>query len=301
NRETASDLVPGQPNFHWKPQAIQARFRPARIMWEQTVLPLAVARCRLDLLFNPGFTASAWSPCPQVTVFHDLQHKRHPEYFRALDLLFWRLLLWQSARCSNALIADSQATRADLVHFYGMEPARVTVVPLGVEDRFFKLRRDCVEPFLLCVSTLHPHKNLDRLVRAYARKKRDFRLVIAGMRGFHADALEALVARLDAGDSVRLTGWIPREELYRFYERAQACIFPSTFEGFGIRVLEAMAAGVPLACSDIPPLREIADGAALMFDPLSEEALEEALERIMTEETLRARLTEAGPARARQF
>jgi len=298
NRETC-DLVPLQANFHAKPQAVHARFRPARILWEQTVLPLEAAR--LDVLFNPGFTSPVLAPCACVTVFHDLQHVHHPEYFRWLDLPFWKLLLWASAHRSRRLIAVSEATRADLVRVYGLPAGRIDVVHHGVGPEFFALDRTHTEPFVLSVSTLHPHKNLDRLIRAYARQKRDWRLVIAGMRGFFAAALDALIRELGVEDSVQLTGWIPREELLQLYARAQAFVYPSTFEGFGMPVLEAMAAGLPVACSDIPPLREVAGDRALFFDPLREDAISGALDRIVSDDTLRAQLTEAGPQRARGF
>src|SRR5580704_7225578 len=98
NSETSADLVPRQANFHWKRQGVSARLRPARILWEQTVLPLEAAHCRLDVLLNAGMTAPVLCPCRSVTVFHDLQHKRHPEYFRWFDLPFWQLLLWAAAR-----------------------------------------------------------------------------------------------------------------------------------------------------------------------------------------------------------
>ena len=100
---------------------------------------------------------------------------------------------------------------------------------------------------------------------------------------------------------MQLTGWIPREELLKLYSRATAFIYPSTFEGFGMPVLEAMAAGLPVACSDIPPLREVAGEAALFFDPLSEDAIADALDRITSDQPLRKRLTAAGPSRAREF
>jgi glycosyltransferase involved in cell wall biosynthesis len=301
NLETGADLVPRQANFQWKPQAVHARFRPARILWEQTVLPLEASRYRLDVMFNPGFTAPILAPCPSVTVFHDLQHKRHPEHFRWFDLPFWRMLLWASAHRSRRLIAVSEATRADLLRFYRLEPDRVLVISHGVEPAFFTLGRSHVEPYVLCVSTLHPHKNLDRLLRAYALRKRDFRLVLTGLRGFFTASLEALITELGVADSVQLTGWIPREELYRLYEHARSFIYPSTFEGFGMPVLEAMAAAIPVACSDIPPLREVAGDAALFFDPLDQDAIAAALERIVADEPLRARLSAAGPERARQF
>lgn len=298
NRET-SDLVPLQANFHARPQAVRASFRPARILWEQSVLALEAAR--LDVLFNPGFTSPVLAPCACVTVFHDLQHVQHPEYFRWFDLPFWKLLLWASAHRARRLIAVSEATRADLVRVYGLPADHIDVVHHGVEPEFFALDRTHTEPFVLCVSTLHPHKNLDRLIRAYARQKRDWRLIIAGMRGFFAAALEALIAELGVEDSVKLTGWIPREDLLQLYARAQAFVYPSTFEGFGMPVLEAMAAGIPVACSDIPPLREVAGDAALFFDPLNEDAIAGALDRIVTDTGLRVQLTQAGPERARAF
>src|SRR5271163_3445944 len=121
NRETGADLVPRQANFEYAPQPVRAAFRPARILWEQIALPGALKRRRIDVLFNPGFTGPAICPCPQVTVFHDLQHKRHPEHFRWFDLPFWNILLWMSARQSRGLIAVSEATRDDLARYYGRE------------------------------------------------------------------------------------------------------------------------------------------------------------------------------------
>jgi glycosyltransferase involved in cell wall biosynthesis len=301
NRETGSDLTPPQANFIWKPQAVRAASRPARILWEQIVLPLEAARHRLEVMFNPGFTAPLLAPCPSVTTFHDLQHKRHPEHFRWFDLPFWRFLLWAAAHRSRRLIAVSEATCADLSRFYHLPKERVDVIPHGVNPQFFELDRSRIEPYFLCVSTLHPHKNLERLIRAYARQKREQRLVLAGMRGFQTAAIERIIRDLELGDSVRLTGWLPRDELLRLFQRAYAFVYPSTFEGFGIPVLEALAAGIPVACSDIPPLREVAGEAALMFDPLDEDSIGQALHRISTDDALRARLAKAGPERARLF
>ncbi len=301
NRDTGADLIPRQANFHWKAQAVRAKFRPARILWEQTVLPLEAARYRLDVLFNPGFTSPLLAPCPSVTVFHDLQHKRHPEYFQRLDLPFWRLFLWMSAHRARHLIATSEATSADLQRFYRIASKTITVIPHGVGQRFFTLDRSSTEPYLLYVATLHPHKNHERLLRAFARRPRRERLVLAGMAGFHDQAIRDLIAELRLADAVHLTGWVPREELYDLYAHASACVIPSTFEGFGMPVLEALAAGIPTACSDIPPLRESAGDAALYFDPFDENAIALALDRITEDEILRRTLAESGPRQARSF
>src|SRR5579862_3965 len=271
NLETGADLVPRQPNFIWKPQAVRAKLRMARILWEQTILPLEAARYRLDVMFNAGFTAPVFAPCPNVTVFYDLRHRLQPEGFRWFDRPFWRFLLWTSARVSKRIITISESARTDFTAIYGVPAERITVVYPGLEPRFFELQRDHTEPFVLCVSALFPHKNHARLIRAFARRQRDFRLVLAGMRNFQAPMLDALIAELGVADSVQLTGWIPREEIFGLYQRAHAFIYPSTFEGFGMPVLEAMAAGIPVACSDIPSLREAAEDAVLRFDPLSED------------------------------
>lgn len=304
NRETGAALGPLRPNFHLVRHPVPAVIRPARLLWEQIVLPFSALRHRLDVLLNPGFTAPIFCPAPRVTVFHDLQHKRHPEHFRWFDLPFWRFFLFASAHGSDSLIAVSEATRADLLRCYRLKGETVHVVPHGVEPRFFALDRSRTEPFLLSVSTLHPHKNLGRLVRAFRRfraKSPEFRLVIAGFRGFFSRQLEKLIGSLDLKDAVQLTGWIEREELYGLYARAHAFVYPSTFEGFGMPVLEALAAGLPVACSNIDPLREVAGDCALYFDPSDDAALDSALERIAGDAALRESLSKQGPPRARPF
>lgn len=301
NMETAQDLAPRQANFHWKPQAVHATNRPHRILWEQTVLPLEAARYDLDVMFNPGFTVPLAAPCPCVTTFHDLQHKRFPEYFRWFDLPFWRFFVWAAAHRSRRLIAVSEATRTDLLRFYHRRADRVAVVPHGVNPDFFLLDRSKTGPYLLCVSTLHVHKNIERLIRAYASKPRAEKLILAGLRGFRTPEIEALITELGLGERVQIPGWLPRAELMKLYAGARAFVYPSTFEGFGMPVLEAMAGGIPVACSDIPPLREVAGDAVLYFDPLDEAALAQALDRISSDEKLRAALAAAGPQRARPF
>jgi len=305
NAETGPDLVPSATTWTAAPLGLRAVNRPARIFCEQTKLPLEAQRLRLDVLFNPGFTAPVFSPCPSVTVFHDLQHKRQPENFRWFDLPFWRALLYAAAHRSRHLLADSEATREDLIRFYNLASEKITVAPLGVDPIFFEIAsRRRPEPFFLTVSTLHPHKNLDRLIRAFAQfheTRPDFSLIIAGLRGFHTAPLESLRASLGLENAVRFTGWIPREELHDLFARAFAFFYPTTFEGFGLPVLEALAAAVPTACSNIQPVSGIAGDAALQFDPYDESAILDTMRRIACDEQLRARLSESGPIQAAKF
>ena len=297
NAETSRDLVPVASNFVQVGQGIRAVNRVARLLWEQTGLPWHARKLELDCLFNPGFTAPVLSSCPNVTVFHDLQHKRHPENFRWFDLPAWNIFLWAAVRRSRMLVADSDATRTDLMRYYEVPEERIRVALLGVEDEFFSIAewRGPVRPYLLCVSTLHPHKNIERLIRVFARfleSHPGFELVLAGMRGFRTAAIEKLVTQFGLERSVRITGWIPRQDLYDLYRYAAAFVYPSTFEGFGLPVLEAMAAGVPLACSDIEPMRSIVQDTAVLFDPLDDDAMLRALHRVIG-------AVDAKPARAR--
>jgi glycosyltransferase involved in cell wall biosynthesis len=306
NRETGADLVPAAPNFIHAPQPVRATSRPARILWEQTALPLVAARLRLDAMLNPGFTAPLFCPCPQVTVFHDLQHKRHPEYFRWFDRPFWRFFLYWAARRSKALIAISGATAADLRRFYPRTPtSKIHIVPQGVDPVFAEIRSQRhPEPFLLAVSTLHPHKNLDGLLRAFAlfrRRRPDMRLVVCGMHGFVAGPLHELRRSLGLEEAVEFPGWIPRDQLYDLYARAWAFIYPSRFEGFGLPILEAMAAGIPMACSDVEPMSGLAGAAAVKFDPEDVDAIAAAMLRITEDEALRTCLAEAGPRQAAKY
>ena len=305
NRETGADLVPEQPNFRHMPQGVSAASRPARIVWEQTALPLAAAHARLDVLFNPGFTAPLICPCRQVTVFHDLQHKRHPEYFRWFDLPFWRFFLLGSARISHRLIAVSEATATDLKRYYPRTTAgKIRVIPHGFDAEFSRIAgRRRPEKFLLAVSTLHPHKNLDGLLRAFAifhREHPDYRLVVCGLRGFFTKALEDLRAQLGL-DAVEFSGWIPRADVYDLFARCWAFVYPSRFEGFGMPVLEALAAAIPTACSKIEPLAGIAGEAALLFNPDEPKEIARALAAIANDDALRERLMAAGPAQAAQY
>jgi glycosyltransferase involved in cell wall biosynthesis len=309
NAETGSDLIPMPPRFHIVQTGVRGRIRPGRILYEQTVLPSLLRRDAIDVLLNPGFTGPVSFAHRSVSVFHDLQHKRHPEFFRWFDLPFWNALLWVSATRSRSLIAVSRATASDLARYYPRSANRISVIPHGVDTEFFRIAERRVdanpgEPFLLSVSTLHPHKNIDTLMQAFAEFRQlrpEFRLVIAGLNGFAAAELERRRLELGLEASVRFTGWISREELYRLFEGADAFIAPSRFEGFGMPLSEALAAGIPTACSTIEPFNEIAGDAAIRFSPDSLVEMTEAMRTITSDPGFRRRARVVGPAQARRF
>jgi glycosyltransferase involved in cell wall biosynthesis len=307
NRESEALPLIEAPGFHAVACGVRARNRPQRIVWEQAGFLSLLRRHRIDVLFNPGFTMPLLFRRPSVTVFHDLQHRRHPRYFYWLDLPFWKLLLRASAMRSHSLVAVSESTARDLARYYPQAAHKTVVIHHGVDTEFFrigKLRGADRDKYLLTVSTLHPHKNIARLMEAFHvfhAARPDYRLIVAGLKGRAAASLEARRDQLGLHAAIIFTGWIPREELYELFKHADAFIAPSRFEGFGMPILEALAAGIPSACSAISPLSEIAGSAAAQFDPESVPAIVSAMERITTDCMFRERAAIDGPQRARQF
>ncbi|MEX2301410.1 MAG: glycosyltransferase family 1 protein [Bryobacterales bacterium] len=317
NRETGPDLCPQAGNFEIVTGKVPARFRPLRLLWEQSVLPAQASRLEIDVMFSPGFTSPLICRGAGVTVIHDLQHRKQPENFGAFERRAWDFFVWGSVKRSRRVVTVSESSRRDIIEAYGVDPAHVRVVRHGVESDFLNLQgnprygedllRKAGVPegrYLLAVSTVHPHKNWQRLLEAYAHLLREGRrehLVVAGLAGKAWQDLNNRLLDAELAGRVHLLGWQPREVLLSLFRFAEALVFPSTFEGFGMPVLEAMAAGIPVVCSDIPPLREIADGAAHFFDPSSSPALTDALREMFADKALREQFVERGIERAKQF
>ena len=293
---------------------VAAQRRPARILHEQFGLARRVAQAGADVLWSPGYTTPFRAPCPQAVTVHDLQYRHHPEDFSRAELAAMRFVVWISCRRAQAVITASQASASDLTRLNGVPPERIAVTPYGVSDFFFEPQAEASRkallakagvrgPFLLTVVNTYPHKNLAGLVAAFARLERDIphELVIVGHpRRGEPDVQAAMRLLADAGRVRRQRG-ISRETLRALYQSAELFVFPTLFEGFGLPVIEAMAAGAPVACSDIPTLREVAGDAASRFDPRDAESMAECIRAMLDDPDRRRDLCERGRARARTF
>jgi glycosyltransferase involved in cell wall biosynthesis len=303
--EAARDF-PCPPRVRLIAAPVNAIHRAQRLLFEQFQLPHLCDRHEIDVLLNPGFTGPFFPRRPMATVIFDLQFRDHPEYFSAADLLGWRLFVGQTIRRSQRLITISEFTRQRLLNHYPTAQDRVDVVPIGVEDRITSSRwtPEGQGRYLLTISTLHPHKNLDTLLRAYALFARDhpgIPLIVAGLKGNAAESLLALRRELGLDRQVEFTFLIPREHLLDLLLQCWAFVFPSRYEGFGMPVAEALSLGIPTVCSDIPALDEVAGDAALRFPVDSAEALAAALSRVTSDEELRRDLSHRGPEQVRKF
>jgi glycosyltransferase involved in cell wall biosynthesis len=292
---------------------VRARNRVQWVLGEQALLPPMAARARVDLVHSLASTAPLWGPFRRVTTIHDLIYARFPEAHSGLRDKGMRVLVPQAARRSSRLLADSQSTAQDLVALLGLPAARIDVAPLGlgavkhakpaseqeVRARFALAER----PLLLSLSAKRPHKNLMALLAALAQIDATERpvLVLPGYATAHEVELRERARSLGIDGDVRFPGWMAAEELEGLWALASAFVYPSLYEGFGLPVLEAMARGVPVACSNASSLPEVAGDAALLFDPRDERAIATTITRLLSEPALRADLSARGLARAQQF
>jgi glycosyltransferase involved in cell wall biosynthesis len=292
---------------------VNARNRLQWVLGEQTLLPRLAARERVDLVHSLASTAPLWGGFSRVVTVHDLIYARFPEAHSGIREKGMRVLVPRSARRSDRVIADSQSTRDDLVELLGIAPEDIDVVPLGIGTvrREAPLpERDARERFdlrdrqvVLSLSAKRPHKNLLALIGALARIPVEERpvLVLPGYPTAHEVELRERARNLGLADDVRFPAWVSAAELEGLWNLARAFVFPSLYEGFGLPVLEAMARGVPVACSNASSLPEVADDAALLFDPDDESEMGAALQRIISDDELREQLVALGRQQAERF
>jgi glycosyltransferase involved in cell wall biosynthesis len=284
---------------------VSSQSRPLRALAEQTLLPRAARKARLDLLHNTLNTAPALPGLPQLTTIHDVIYKRFPETAGRLNAGV-ALLVTLAARRSELVLTDSEASKRDLIDLLAVDPTRVVVVPLGpglpeppkpLEQNEVRTRLELGDvPIVLTVAAKRPHKNLDRLLEAFAQVETDALLVVPGFETAFESELKQR-----AGERVRFVGWLDDDMLDGLYRTATCFVLPSLAEGFGLPVLEAMARGTPVGCSRASSLPEVGGGAALYFDPLDTGAIATALGQLLGDAELRAHLREAGIARAAEF
>ena len=292
---------------------INARNRVQWVLGEQSLLPPLAARAGVDLVHSLASTAPLWGRFRRVVTVHDLIYARFPDAHAGLRDKGMRVLVPAAVRRSDRVMADSQSTRLDLIALLGVDPARVDVVPLGLgavrreqpmSERDVRQRLGLGERrVLLSLSAKRPHKNLLALIGALAELAQEERpmLVLSGYPTAHEAELRDRVRALGLDDDVRFPAWLSAAELEGLWAIAGAFVFPSLYEGFGLPVLEAMARGVPVACSNASSLPEVAGDAALLFDPSDEGAISVAIRRLLNDSVLANTLSARGLRRVREF
>ncbi|WJW76714.1 glycosyltransferase family 1 protein [Thiohalobacter sp. IOR34] len=268
-----------------------------RVAYEQICLPFLLKRDRVDLLLSPGFVTPLWGNCKKVITVHDLYYMKYPHYVRPWQRRYLRVFVPLGLRVCDAVVAVSETTRRDLADAYPWATARMHRIYPGIDRKKFSCsgmdRHDEARYFLM-VGNLTPNKNVELVIdamRLLAVSHGGCKLKIVGSDP--SSRIDAGQLRAEGIDVELLTG-IPDEQLRLLYCNATCLIQASKYEGFGLPVLEAMAAGLPVVASTADSLSEIAGDAALYFPPDSPSQLASQLDRLMQDGSLRKELVDKG-------
>jgi glycosyltransferase involved in cell wall biosynthesis len=284
---------------------------------EQFTLPRALARARIDLFHAPHYVVSPFVRCPFLVTIHDCIHLRFPQYLpNRAAYVYAKAMMTMSARRARRILTVSNASKDDILHYLKVPADKVEVIYNGldvrlvapptdedvarVRDRFMLNSR-----FVLYTGNIKPHKNVDRLIEAYALLRRqgfeDVQLLIIGEEISRYPNLRRLVHRHQLHRQVRFFGFVPDETLAVLYRLASVFVFPSLYEGFGLPPLEAMAAGAPVITSNVSSLPEVVDEAAVLIDPTDAGSIAAAMARVLGDADLRAELIRRGHERVKAF
>jgi len=281
-------------------------------MRQQWSLPRRLRQLGVDVYHSPFYLMPLRPGVPSVVTIHDLIPLHDAAAFTPLRRRAFRMATRLAVRVAREIIAVSRVTAADIERLLGVPPDRIRVISEAPDPCFrpqpeevtaaLRRRYGLIEPYALYCGSNKPHKNLVRLVEAWARV-RSARpcLVVAGKWDERYPEAQQHVRALGLGPAVRFLGGVDEAELPALYSGATLFVFPSLYEGFGLPVLEAMACGVPVACADGSSLTEVAGDAAVRFDPCSADAIAAAVQELLSDAQQRRRFVERGVQRAAQF
>src|SRR5665213_278922 len=279
-------------------------------------LPRLVAEDRPSLL-HVQYTAPITCTAPIVVTVHDVSFLAHPEYFTSFRALQLRLTVRRTMKSASCVLTVSAFSKRQIVDAYRLPDEKVAVLPDGVSAVFHPVAREAAlrslrtslppAPFILTVGDLQPRKNHLGLIQAFedligAHPQLPHHLLIVGKEEtWYAPTVRAAAKKSQAADRIHFTGFVDDEELRRLYGACDLFVYPSFYEGFGLPILEAMACGRAVACSNTSAMPEVADSAALLFDPSSRRDLVLAMRDLLLNPELRQRMERLGVQRAAMF
>jgi glycosyltransferase involved in cell wall biosynthesis len=268
-------------------------------------------------LVHVQYTAPLNCPVPVVVSVHDISCLEHPEYFPWARALQLRVTVRRTIHRAVRVLTPSEFSRLAILRAYRLDSARVEVVPIAVSAMFRPIAREAAaafvrkrhgieRPFILTVGDLQPRKNQIGLIRAFERLTAahpniQHELVIVGKNTWFSDKVRQAAKASSVAGRIRFAGWIGDDELLHFYNACDVMAFPSFYEGFGLPILEAMACGRAVICSDTSAMPEVADSAALLFNPDRTDEIVRAMRDVLLDSGLRGRLERLGQARASHF
>jgi glycosyltransferase involved in cell wall biosynthesis len=285
---------------------------------EHWSIPLALRRIDADLFHAPHYVLPALVPCPSVVTVHDVIHLLFPQYLPSqFAVRYARTMIGSAVRRARLVMTVSQASKRDLLGFFDVDESKIVVIPNGIDPAMTReLTREEIERVrsrfqltgrnALFVGNIKPHKNVERLIAAFASLREDpafadVALIVVGDDISKYPALRREVEEYGLRPHVRFFGFVPEMTLVALYRLADIFVFPSLYEGFGFPPLEAMANGTPVITSSISSLPEVVGDAALTVDPHSTQEIALAMKTLFSDAELRSRLSAQGRERAQRF
>lgn len=300
--------------IRWSRSWVPTSRPETRILWEQAVAPVLLDRDQIDVVHATVNVSPVLTSRPSVVTVHDLAFLRFPDQYPGIKQRYLTVLTRRSVEHATRVIAVSENTRSDVLHFYDIDPEHVIVVPNGVDPSMtpitderkleaFRRRHGLPHEFILFLGTLQPRKNLIALLRAWAEldARERLPLIVVGAQGWMYEPIYDEARSLGVAGHIVFKGFAEPEELVSWYSAATMFVYPSLYEGFGMPVVEAMACGTPVIASNASSLPEVAGDAALLVDPWDVQGLGEAIEQLTNDRQLRDDLSRRGIEQSAKF
>lgn len=284
---------------------------------EQFSVPAIVRREKADVFHAPHYVLPPLVTCPSVVTIHDCIHLMFPQYLpNRLAYTYARTFMWTATHRAAHVLTVSEASKRDILRFFRIPPDKITVAYNAIDERFdtapadediarVQQRFQLNDPFILYVGNIRPHKNLERLIEAFALVRTgslaNTKLLIIGDEISKYPTLRRAVHRGKLHKHVRFLGFVGRDTLAALYRLATVFAFPSLYEGFGLPPLEAMASGTPVVTSNVSSLPEVVGDAAILVDPREATAIAHGLRRALLDPALREQMRLRGLARAQHY
>ena len=306
NRESAEWLIPQAPNFTRVICPVAAIKRPRRYFFEQLRLPRMLKKHEVDIVHSLGYVGPLWTPCPAVVTLPDLNYQAIGHTMPFYKRHFLRFFSARAAQRAKVVITISNFSKSAICNRLKIQPEKVVVTLLGPRWKDNFISSDSVSkikasygisgPYLAAFGGGSAHKNIPRLLQAFAKLSRNlsYQLVLIGH-------LPPDVNRGDLPEGVRATGYVPAEHVLPLLSNAELFVLPSLYEGFGLPVLEAQQAGVPVVCSTAGSLPEVAGEAAVFFNPYSVEDMTDKIARVAGDKVFQEELRQKGLTNVQRF
>ena len=282
--------------------------------WFEWVLPNQLRKDRPDVFFSPDGFASLHYSGKQAMVIHDLGFEHYPHHVPYFARRYYQHFSPKYADHVDRIFAVSQSTKVDVVNRYGIDAEKIDIAYNGVRDHFRPLSEEEInevrkeysqgEPYFLFVGAMHPRKNIGRLLQAFdlfAAENHEVRLLLTGRKAWMSSDIERIYKKMRFSDRVTFLGYLDEKDLAKVTGAAQAMVYPSLFEGFGVPLLEAMTSGVPIVTSTVSCMPEIVGDAAILVDPKMPEEIGQAMARMTRDADLRQDLIAKGLRRSADF